>query len=387
MWNIVTEMPEIYGDKNFRTFPPFRTRPERGKIVEAAKLLANTERPVMLCGSGIHWSDAYDEVRELAEVLSIPVVTVYGGKGCFPEDHPLYIGTIGAYGRPIANAIVREADLVFFAATRAGRHHTQNFTAPRPSTSKIIHLDIDPIAIGRNYKVDVALVGDAKVTLQDLVTTLKAMIVKPTPRGHRLREIAKRIRAYENSVTREGTEKVNSDAIPIWPQRIVNEVSKFIGSRDIVVSDTGNMMSYTSLFLKLKGVGRNYIPVSGTLGSSFALAIGVSFGAAEDQRVIHMTGDGGMGYNLADIETSVRYNDQHVPMVTIVNHNRIVGSWRVQFAPTSFTKIFEGFGGYGILVELPGEIQDALKEAFDSGKPAVVDIITEPSARSRMGAL
>jgi acetolactate synthase-1/2/3 large subunit len=147
------------------------------------------------------------------------------------------------------------------------------------------------------------------------------------------------------------------------------------------------MMSYTSLFLKLKGVGRHYIPVSGTLGSSFALAIGVSFGAAEDQRVIHMTGDGGMGYNLADIETSVRYNDQHVPMVTIVNHNRIVGSWRVQFAPTSFTKIFEGFGGYGIRVERPGEIQDALKEAFDSGKPAVVDIITEPSARSRMGAL
>jgi acetolactate synthase-1/2/3 large subunit len=387
MWSIVTEMPKIYGDTNFRAFPPFRMRAEQGKVVEAAKLLANTENPVMLCGSGIHWSDAYDEVRELAELLAIPVATVYGGKGCFPEDHPLYIGTIGAYGRPVTNAIVREADLVFFAATRAGRHHTQNFTAPLPSTSKIIHLDIDPIAIGRNYKVAVALVGDAKATLQDLVTTLKTMIAKPKPRGQRLREIAKRIKAYENSVTPEGTDKVNSDAIPIWPQRIVHEVSKFMNPRDIVVSDTGNMMSYTTLFLKLNGVGHNYIPVSGTLGSSFALAIGVSFGAAEDQRVIHMTGDGGMGYTLADIETSVRYNDLHVPMVTIVNHNRIVGSWRVQFAPTSFTKIFEGFGGYGILVEQPGEIQDALTEAFNSGKPAVVDIITEPSAHSRMGAL
>jgi acetolactate synthase-1/2/3 large subunit len=387
MWNNVTEMPEIYGDKNFLTFPPFRMRPEHRKVVEAAKLLTNAKSPVILCGSGIHWSDAYDEVQELAELLSIPVATVYGGKGCFPEDHPLYIGTIGEYGRPISNSIVREADLVFFAATRAGRHHTQNFTAPLPSTSTIIHLDIDPIAIGRNYKTEVPLIGDAKVTLRDLVTNLKTMIAKPKPQGQRLREIAKRINAYENSVTREGTDKVNSDEVPIWPQRIVNEVSKFIGPRDIVVSDTGNMMSYTSLFLKLKGVGRNYIPVSGTLGSSYALAIGVSFGAAEDQRVIHMTGDGGMGYNLADIETSVRYNDLHVPMVTIVNHNRIVGSWRVQFAPTSFTKIFEGFGGYGILVERPGEIHDALKAAFNSGKPAVVDIITEPSARSRMGAL
>jgi len=386
MWNIMTEMPEIYGDKNFLTFPPFRTRPEKGKVVEAAKLLANAEGPVMVCGSGVHWSDAYNEVKALAELLSIPVATVYGGKGCFPEDHPLYIGTIGAYGRPVSNDIVREADVVFFVATRAGRHHTRNLTAPVPGTSKIIHLDIDPIAIGRNYKVEVALVGDAKVTLQDLLAALKTMIAKPRPRGQRIEEIAKRISAYENSVTREGTDKLNSDAVPIWPQRIVDEVSKFIGPRDIVVSDTGNMMSYTSLFLKLKGVGRVYIPVSGTLGSSFALAIGASFGAAKDQRIIHMTGDGGMGYNLADIETSVRYKDQHVPMVTIVNHNRIVGSWRVQFAPTSFAKIYEGFGGYGILVERPGEIRDALKEAFDSGKPAVVDIITEPTAKSRMGA-
>jgi acetolactate synthase-1/2/3 large subunit len=146
-------------------------------------------------------------------------------------------------------------------------------------------------------------------------------------------------------------------------------------------------MSFTSLFLKLKGVGRTYIPVSGTLGSSFGLAIGVAFGAEKDQRVIHFTGDGGMGYNLADIETAVRYNDLHVPIVTIVNHNSVVGNWRVQFAPTSFSKIYEGFGGYGILVERPGDIRGALQKAFDSGKPAVVDIIAEPSAMSRMGSL
>jgi acetolactate synthase-1/2/3 large subunit len=388
MWNIVTEMPEIYADKNFLTYPPMRIRPEQGKIVEAAKLLANAENPVMVCGTGVHLSGAYDEILELAELLSILVATVYGGKGCFPEDHPLYIGTPGVYGRPVTSSIIREADVVFFVATRAGRHHTDNLTAPVPCTSKIIHLDIDPMAIGRNYKVEVPLLGDAKVTLQDLLVTLKTMIAQPSPRGQRITDIIEKIRAYESSVgTREGTDKVNSNAVPIMPQRIINEVSKFIGPRDIVVSDTGNMMSFTSLFLKLKGVGRTYIPVCGTLGSSFALAIGVSFGAAKDQRVIHMTGDGGMGYNLADIETAVRHKDQHVPMVTIINHNSVVGNWKTQFVPTSFEKIWEGFGGYGILVERPGEIQDALKSAFDSGKPAVLDIITEPSATSRMGSL
>lgn len=387
MWNVEAEMPEVYGDKNFLTFPPFRTRPEQGKVVEAAELLAKAERPVLVCGTGVHLSGAYDEVREVAELLSIPVATVYGGKGCFPEDSPLYIGTIGNYGRPVSGEIVREADVVFFVATRAGRHHTENLTAPIPSTAKIIHLDIDPIVMGRNYKLEVPLVGDAKTTLQDLLATLKTRIANPRPIGKRIDDLAKRIKAYEGSITREGTDKVNSDAVPIWPQRVINEVSKFITPRDIVVCDTGNAMSFTSLFLKLKGVGRTYIPVSGTLGSSFGLALGVSFGAEKDQRVVHFTGDGGMGYNLADIETAVRYNDLHVPIVTIVNHNSIVGNWRVQFAPTSFSKIYEGFGGYGILVERPEDIRDALQKAFDSGKPAVVDIITEPTAMSRMGGL
>jgi len=387
MWNVEVEMPEVYGDKNFLAFPPFRTRPEQGKVAEAADLLAKAERPVLVCGTGVHLSGAYDEVREVAELLSIPVATVYGGKGCFPEDSPLYIGTIGNYGRPVSGEIVREADVVFFVATRAGRHHTENLTAPIPCTAKIIHLDIDPIVMGRNYKLEVPLVGDAKTTLQDLLATLKTKIAKPRPIGKRIEDLAKRIKAYEGSITREGTDKVNSDAVPIWPQRVINEVSKFITPRDIVVCDTGNAMSFTSLFLKLKGVGRTYIPVSGTLGSSFGLALGVSFGAEKDQRVVHFTGDGGMGYNLADIETAVRYNDLHVPMVTIVNHNSIVGNWRVQFAPTSFSKIYEGFGGYGILVERPEDIRDAPQKAFDSGKPAVVDIITEPTAMSRMGGL
>ena len=384
MWNVEVEMPEVYGDKTFLSFPPFRTRPEQGKITEAAELLASAERPVLVCGTGVHLSGAYDEVRELAELLSIPVATVYGGKGCFPEDSPLYIGTIGTYGRPVSNEIVREADVVFFVATRAGRHHTATLTAPVPSTSKIIHLDIDPLVMGRNYRLAVPLVGDAKLTLQDLLVSLKK-IVKPRPLGKRHERIAERIKTYENTPAREGPEKVNSNAVPIWPQRVINEVSNFLTPDDIVVSDTGNMMSYTLLFLRLKGVGRNYIPVGGTLGSSFGLALGVAFGAAKGKRVIHMTGDGGMGYNLADIETAVRYNDLHVPMITVVNHNSIVSNWPVQFAPTSFTKIYEGFGGYGILVERPQEIRGALQKAFDSGKPAVVDIITEPGALSRMG--
>ncbi|MCW3987151.1 MAG: thiamine pyrophosphate-binding protein, partial [Candidatus Bathyarchaeota archaeon] len=249
------EMPEIYGDEVFFQVPPFRPRAELERVTEAAKLLANSERPVMVCGSGVHLSGAYDEVRALADMLTIPVVTNPNGKGCFPEDHPLYAGVVGSYGWEVSNDVVREADLVFFVATRAGTHVTLNQTAPEPGVAKIIHLDIDPMAIGRNYKADVPLVGDAKVTLQELLDVLKTMIAKPEPKGQRLQAIAKAIKEYER-ITRP---LMNSDAIPIKPQRLMKEISKVLKAKDIIVSDTGQMCCWTTRFIKLKSTGLTFL--------------------------------------------------------------------------------------------------------------------------------
>lgn len=382
------EMPEIYGDEVFFQVPPFRPRAELERVTEAAKLLANSERPVMVCGSGVHLSGAYDEVRALADMLTIPVVTNPNGKGCFPEDHPLYAGVVGSYGWEVSNDVVREADLVFFVATRAGTHVTLNQTAPEPGVAKIIHLDIDPMAIGRNYKADVPLVGDAKVTLQELLDVLKTMIAKPEPKGQRLQAIAKAIKEYER-ITRP---LMNSDAIPIKPQRLMKEISKVLKAKDIIVSDTGQMCCWTTRFIKLKSTGLTFLPVGGTLGASFALAMGASFGAKEGQRVLNMIGDGGMGYNLMELETIRRYNNQHVPFVTVVNNNSSLAMVRPisedvkkkpphlfysDFVELNYAKIAEDFGCYGVRVERPGEIVDALNDAFDSGKPAVIDVVTD----------
>lgn len=389
----IAEMPEIYGDQTFFRAPPFRPRAEPMRIVEAAKLLVNAERPVLVCGSGVHISEAYDEVRELAELLTIPVVTNYKGKGCFPEDHPLCVGVMGLYGRKLANEIVRESDVVFFVATRADSHMTDNLTAPEPGTSKIIHLDIEPVVIGRNYKADVPLVGDAKVTLQDLIVTLLTMVSKTTPKEQRLRDITMAIKEYESLVR----PLMDSDAIPIKPQRIIKEISKVLGPRDLVVSDTGHMICWTTRLLKLKASGMTYIPCGGTLGSSFALAIGASFGVEEDQRILNLIGDGGIVYNLAELETAKRYNDQHVPFVALVSNNSSLGQTRIKYSAryedwskkeataiswsdigeVNYAKIAEAFGCYGVRVERPGELMEALKSAFDSGKPAIVDVITD----------
>jgi acetolactate synthase-1/2/3 large subunit len=162
----------------------------------------------------------------------------------------------------------------------------------------------------------------------------------------------------------------------------MREVSKFIRKGDIVVSDTGNMLSWTIRFLKLKETGISYLPAGGTLGSSFALAIGASFAAGKTQRVIHLTGDGGMGYNLTDLETAKRYNDQRAPMVTVVNNNSVLGNENFPFTELNYAKIAEGFGCYGIRVERAGEIGEALNSAYNSGMPAIVDVVTDKTERA-----
>jgi acetolactate synthase-1/2/3 large subunit len=401
--NIHTDMPgaeieDFSSDVISLSVPPSRPRAQSEKVSEAAKLLANAERPVIVCGTGVHISGAYDEVRELAELLTIPVVTNYRGKGAFPEEHPLYVGVMGTYGASHANELVRESDVVFFLATRAEPHMTEDMTAPEPGKSKIIHLDIDPVVIGRNYIADVVLVGDAKSTLRDLLDNLKRRLARPNVNESRLLEIARTLKHYESVIT----PLINSDAIPIKPERVMKEVSKILRKDDIVVSDTGHMLCWTSRLLRLSGTGLKYVPSGGTLGSSFPLAIGVSFAASKQQRVVNLVGDGGFAYSLAELETAKRYNDQHAPILVVVNNNSSLAQprakledWKRREAPwiihcdygdVDFARVAEGFGCYGTRVENPDSLEEALRVALDSGKPAVVDVVTDKREYPPIGA-
>jgi len=168
-----------------------------------------------------------------------------------------------------------------------------------------------------------------------------------------------------------------------------------------VVSDTGYMLCWTTRMLKLRGTGLTYVPCGGTLGSSFALAMGVSFAAKKDQRVLNLIGDGGIAYNIADLETAKRYNDQHAPFVALVNNNSSLAQTRPKledwtkkeapwishsdFSEVSYARAAEAFGCYGIRVERPGELGEALQNAFDSGKPAIVEVITDKREYAPLG--
>ena len=287
----------------------------------------------------------------------------------------------------LTNDIIRGADVVFFLGARADPHATDGLTAPQPGASKIIHLDIDPTVINRNYHADVPLVGDLRATLVEIIAVLHAMALK-RPDTERLRSISTMLDEYYSSQK----DQTESNSMPIKPQRLVRSVSDLLRAKDIVVSDTGHMLCWTAQMLRLKGTGRVCLPCGGTLGSSFGEAIGAAFGAGKDQRVINLIGDGGFAYNLGELETLKRYSREIAPFVVVVNNNSSFAQSRsnykdqveknrgwiktTDFTDVDFAKVAEGFGLRGITVERASELDEALHGAFRSGAPTVVDVKT-----------
>lgn len=389
MAELEADVPEPYEDLTFKAHPPFRPLASLDKIEEAARLLANAERPVLITGTGVHLSNAYDEVRELAEILSSPVATNVKGKGTFPENSPLYAGVMGSYGTSFTNEIVRKADVVFAIGVRFDPHMTESMTAPDPHKTRIIHLDIEPSVIGRVYRTDVGLLGDAKRTLIELISILKKVAKRQLDKSKFLALLSSKKHSHELL----NREKYDSDDVPIKPQRLMKEIGEVLKEEDIVVSDTGLMQCWTTRFLNLKGVGLNYLPCGGTMGSSLSESLGAAFGAKEGQRVVELIGDGGMGYTIAELETAARYKDGIVPYVVVVNNNSGFSQVKpkfdrdtskayhglpfADFTTIDFAKVAEGFGCKGLTVEKAGEIGEVVEECLNSGKPSVVNVISD----------
>ena len=162
-----------FWEERFMKVPAFRPEPEPDALRAAAQVLARAERPVIIVGGGVIWSGAEAEVVKLAELLQIPVATSLNAKAALPDDHPLNIGVPGTYSRWCANRVLSEADLVFFIGSHAGGQVTTNWQVPKPGIAAI-QLDIDPEELGRNYPLQAALLGDAKVTLEKLIASARA---------------------------------------------------------------------------------------------------------------------------------------------------------------------------------------------------------------------
>lgn len=376
------EASELHVDPTYMGYPAKRYRPSTEDVNAVLDVISQAQRPVIVAGGGVTISRAWDEVIRFAETLAAPVATTLNGKGAIPDAHPLSIGVVGRYSKSTANRIVDEADVVFFVGTRAGGMSTDNWSTPGQD-AEIVQLDIEPKAIGRNYDTRASMVCDVKLGLQDLTRAINERLANPAPKTEYLRMIREAKEEWE----KEAAPVMSSEEVPIKPHRVIKEIREALEKEDILVSDTGQMGAWTGVMYETLAPGRRYIRAAGTLGWSLASAIGAKF-AAPESNVLAVIGDGGVLYHIGEIETALRWEK---PFVTVVLNNGALGMIHLSlersygrkalkssdFLDVDYGKVARSFGAHGERVVDPSDLRGALRSAFDSGKPAVIDVVVD----------
>jgi acetolactate synthase-1/2/3 large subunit len=372
-----------------------RRRPQYGPaagdaqgIAEAAALLKAARRPVIFAGNGVLLGEATDELKELAEFTGIPVATTLMGKGAFPEDHPLALGTAGIWGTRVANETTRDADVIlavgtgFAEADCSSWHPDYTFAIP---PSRLIQVDLDPQEIGKIYPVEVGIVGDAKRTLSELTKMLKA---GSTPCVCRIPAIEARRNAWlgELAASQQDSGK------PIHPARLLAELSRAAPRDAIFVTDVGWNKNGAGQQLQCR-TPRGFITSGGmaTMGFAPAAAIGAKMGAPE-RKVISLVGDGGLLSVLGALATAV---ELEVPVLWVLFNNfcfstiRMVGSkyfnssYGTEFQKPDgtpynpdFQLLAKAFGIESALVTEPDELGGALATAIGSKSSYLLEVRT-----------
>lgn len=374
-------------DETFRQVPPFRPEPGLDQVRAALTLLQKAERPVIVAGGGVRASRAGPELVALAEALAIPVATSLNGKDSIPGKHPLSVGVVGSYSRESANRIVNEADLVCFVGSETGGMTTHFWAVPKIGTPAI-QIDINPEALGRNYPLQAAVLGDAKATLVRM-------------REHADGASAAKRKAWTervHAVCQEWRQKyhdlMTSDAAPVRPERMCADLSRHMPENAIVVVDTGHAGMWMGGMYDLTSPNQSYLRSAGHLGWAFPAGLGAKCGAP-DRPVVVFTGDAGFWYHIGEIETAVRWR---MNSITVVNNNssgnqskrgfdRVYGGKQTEqalelwtYTKVNFARIAEEVGAIGIRVEKASDFAPALQRAFTADRPVIIDVVTDIDA-------
>jgi acetolactate synthase-1/2/3 large subunit len=372
---------------------PAFTRPtgDADGVAAAADLLRAARCPVIFAGNGVSLSDATDELAQLARALQAPVATTLMGKGLFPENDPLSVGTTGIWGTRAANDTTRGADVVLAVGTAFGEADCSSwrpeYTFNIPG-SKLIQIDIDPAEIGKSYPVDVGIVGDAKATLRALIDRLGA---SPRPAAvceQQVQEVGRRQQQWRAEVS----ETQNNTGTPIHPARLLRALSEAAPDDAIFVTDVGWNKNGAGQQLQVKRP-RSFLTSGGmaTMGFSPAAAIGAKMGAP-DRKVIGLVGDGGLTSVIGALATAVELD---VPVLWVLFNNFCFSTIQTVGATyfdntkgTQFTRsggqaynpdfmlMAKAFGIDAMLVTNPAELDDGVRHALAQDKPFLLEVRT-----------
>jgi acetolactate synthase I/II/III large subunit len=374
-------------EEQFARVPPYRPSPDANELRKLLDHLQSAERPVIVAGGGARCSGAGPLLVQLAETLGIPVATSLNGKDLIPGTHRLSVGVVGSYSRESANRVVAAADLVCFIGSSAGGMTTHAWTVPKIGTPAL-QIDIEPETIGRNYPLKAGVLADAKVALAQLLEQCdRATAKRRAPWLEQVRGICAEWRDKYGPM-------LASDAQPIRPERICAELTRHVPDDAIVLSDTGHAGMWMGGMYDLRTERQSYMRSAGHLGWAFPAGLGVKC-AAPQRPVVTFTGDAGLWYHIGELETAVRWN---IAAVTVVNNNasgnqskrgfdRAYGGTQTPQARELWTyrmvdlaRVASDIGALGIRVERAADLAGALREALASGRPALIDVVTDVEA-------
>ena len=374
-------------DMRFNSIPPFRPQAEKKDIERALDLLQQAERPVIISGGGVKHSKAGPQLLRLAESLRIPVATSLNGKDTFLANHPLSAGVVGTYSRGSANRVVGEADLICFIGSKTGGMTTHFWQVP-PIGANAIQIDIDPQAIGRNYPLKAAVQGDARSVLEVMIS-----LMDPSTATRRDRW-KQQVKEFVDNWYTEYNPLLKSDATPIRPERLCNDLTRLLPDDSLVVVDTGHAGMWMGGMFDVTSTSQNYVRSAGHLGWAFPAGLGAKC-ALPERPVVCFTGDAGFWYHIAEIETAVRWN---INSITLVNNNsagnqsktgfdKAYGGTQTEqakeiwnFTKVNFANIANEIGALGIRVEKPGDFNSALDQALSANQPVIIDVVTDVDA-------
>ncbi|SFU06212.1 acetolactate synthase-1/2/3 large subunit [Pseudovibrio denitrificans] len=375
---------DIWADQQLTSYPAYRQAPAPGAAEAAVDAILSAKKPLIVCGGGVVIAGAMEELDRLATRLDIPVATSISGQGSLAETHPNCVGVVGSNGGTDETwEAMANADLVVFMGARAGSTTTSRWEAPSAKT-RVVHFDNDPMVIGANYEVEVGVVGDLKLSLEQVNAVLDKRDQGADTFGGAaaVADIKKRKFEIFNKLAQSGE-------APIRPERVIDAMMKVLPVDATVISDPGTSCPYFSAYYQLPQSGRHFITnrAHGALGYSLSAALGAWYGRPSS-KVVAMMGDGSFGFTCGELETVCR---SRAPITYIVFSNSNYGwikasqyadtdarYYNVDFNRTDQAAVAAAYGVKSWRVENPDDLERVLKEAIEHDGPTLIDVVTQP---------
>ena len=374
---------------SYGNYPLDRVAADCENIKEAAKLLASAKKPLIYAGGGVISSKAQEELRAIQEEFAIPVATTTMGKGCVDECHPLSMGPIGYYmgkrgATKFMKPMVDEADVILLVGNRTNQNGTDAWTM-LPWGAKYIHIDIDPMEIGRNYEA-LRVVGDAKLALGQLKDALAAEDLSAIKANREA--IEAQIAKAKADHKEEAKDVTTSDAVPLRIERFLADLNDKLDDDHIIVADASLSSVWLANYITATK-DRKFIFPRGMAGLGWGLPMAIGAKVAQkDKKVFSLSGDGGFGHVWSELETAKR---EGIHTVAAVINNEILGYQKIAeeallgqstcattLTETNLAAMAEAVGVKGIRVEKPEDIMPAIEEALAHDGSVVIDIVCEP---------